>query len=200
MGFAQHGRRRADMLSFQATYSRTPAPSDEEAMLQCATRRRLNGLTEICDSLIRLMMGPSPGASRYRQRTSSAYASTPKHPEVWSACPRAVPVHVPQSNSLRFGRGPAKLKSLGVPGAGHCVPAGGEATRHSGLMADSRPASSLLAVCDLVTRSVIGPSARVEAANVCRAGARMIQTAAHVERFLESQTLSNGRGAGGQQA
>ena len=166
MGTAQHGCRRTDMLSFQATYSRTPAPSDEEAKLQCATRRRLIGLTEICDLLIRLMMGPSPGASRYRQRSSSAYASTPKHPEVWSACPRAVPVHVPQSNSLRSGRGPAKLRSLRVPGAGHCVPAGGEATRHSGLTAASRPASSLIAVCDWVTCSVIGPNARVEAASV----------------------------------
>ena len=158
MGTAQHGCRRTDMLSFQATYSRTPAPSDEEAMLQCATRRQLNGLTEICDLLIRLMMGPSPGASRYRQRSSSAYASTPKHPEVWSACPRAVPVHVQQSNgrsnSLRSGSGPAKLISLRVPGTGHCVPTSGEATRHSDLIAASRPASSLLEVCDLVTRSM----------------------------------------------
>ena len=75
-----------------------------------------------------------------------------------------------------------------------CVPAGGGALRRSIPMAASRPASSLIAVCDLLTRSTIGPSARVEAANVCRAGARMIQTAAHVERFLESQALSNGRG------
>ena len=41
---------------------------------------------------------------------------------------------------------------------------------------------------------MMGPSARVEAANVYRAGARMIRTAANVERFLESQALSNGRG------
>ena len=37
------------------------------------------------------------------------------------------------------------------------------------------------------------PSARVEAANVRRVGAHMIQTAKHVECLLESHALSNGR-------
>ena len=99
--------------------------------------------------------------------------------------------HAPSASALAVAQ-----QSEGVwecPGTGHCVPAGEKATRRSATMAASRPASSLIAVCDSLTRSMMGPSARVEAANVCRVGAHMIQTAKHMECSLESQALSNGR-------